>query len=334
MFSYFAQEDIDANTTLSSDSDDISVLLRRIENTVDPSFGMSRAKHWCFTLNNYTDVDYDRLSTLCEREGEVSYLVFGREVGDENQTPHLQGFISFASRLSFNTAKLHVGVTAHLEVARNVEKSIDYCKKDGDFLEFGEPPAGKGSRSDLDAFKDAVKEGMYNLKELRENHSEVYAKYTRFCLEYVNDHSPQRELPAHPLKDWQRDLNIILNQEPDDRSIYFLVDFVGNSGKTWFSHYYASLHKRVQVILPGKKADMAFVLDTGIRVLFVDAPRSKQGEFIQYDFLEDVKNGYVFSTKYESRVKSLGKVHVVVNMNEMPDLTKLSADRVKIIDIR
>lgn len=67
--------------------------------------------------------------------------------------------------------------------------------------------------------------------------------------------------------------------------------------------------------------------------MFVDAPRSKQGEFIQYDFLEDVKNGYVFSTKYESRVKTLDNVHVVVNMNETPDMSKLSADRYHIIDI-
>jgi hypothetical protein len=42
-------------------------------------------------------------------------------------------------------------------------------------------------------------------------------------------------------------------------------------------------------------------------------------QFLQYDFLEDVKNGFVFSHKDESQVKHLGKVHVVVMMNEMPD---------------
>ncbi len=128
-------------------------------------------------------------------------------------------------------------------------------------------------------------------------------------------------------------MNTALNLPANDRTITFLVDTVGNSGKTWFSHYYASLHANVQVLLPGKKADMAYALDSTIRVLFVDAPRSKQGEFIQYDFLEDVKNGYVFSPKYESRVKHLSKVHVVVNMNEMPDPHKLSHDRYNIIHV-
>jgi len=65
----------------------------------------------------------------------------------------------------------------------------------------------------------------------------------------------------------------------------------------------------------------------------MDAPRSKQGEYIQYDFLEEVKNGRVFCPKYESRMKRLGKCHVVVMMNEHPDLTKLSDDRYSIVTI-
>ena len=67
-------------------------------------------------------------------------------------------------------------------------------------------------------------------------------------------------------------------------------------------------------------------------VLF-DCPRSKQGEYIQYDFLEEVKNGYVFSGKYEPRIKRFKVPHVVVAMNEYPDMEKLSADRYNIITI-
>jgi len=74
-------------------------------------------------------------------------------------------------------------------------------------------------------------------------------------------------------------------------------------------------------------------LDTSIRVLFLDCPRSKQGDFIQYDFLENVKNGRIFSGKYESGMKYLDPVHIVVMMNEDPDLSKLSRDRPIIITI-
>jgi hypothetical protein len=294
----------------------------------DTYYSMSRARHWCFTLNNYSQQDVDRLLDLGE---QVDYIIFGREVA-ETGTRHLQGFVSFPNRKRLNQVK-HICGQAHYTVARHVQRSIEYCKKDGDFEERGDPPAGSGQRSDLDMFKDDVKNGNLNMSELREMHSDVFARYPGFCLAYINDHVPVPDIEAHPLRAWQEELNARLNGPADSRSIVFVVDSVGNSGKSWFAHYYASLHENVQVLQPAKKADMAFALQPLLRVLFIDAPRSKQGEFIQYDFLEDLKNGFVFSTKYESRVKRYPHLHVVVLMNEMPDLTKLSEDRYVIINL-
>jgi len=287
---------------------------------------MSRAKNWCFTLNNYTDADIERLKGL-ETEESVSYCIFGKEVG-ESGTPHLQGFVAFKVRKTLASAVAICG-QAHFSVARNVAQSIQYCKKDGDFTEVGEASVDtQGKRSDLELFKEEVAGGVLNLKDLRENHSDVFAKYPRFCLEYVQDHQPVPELPHHDLRPWQEQLFGELILEPDPRKIIFLVDIQGNSGKTWFSHHFVGTNVRpAQVLLPGKKADMAYALDSTTTVLFVDAPRSKQGEYLQYDFLEEVKNGYVFSSKYESRIKRLAGCHVVVSMNEEPDLTKLSFDR-------
>lgn len=289
------------------------------------------AKNWCFTLNNHTDEDVERLEGLGT---SVQYLVAGKEVG-ENGTPHLQGFVSLSSRKRLAYVKTLLGSNPHCEVARNVPASIQYCKKEGDFFEVGSIAAGSGSRSDIDAFKEDVKAGNLALKAIRELHSETYAKYPRFCHEYIRDNLAAVPIEAHPLREWQQQLNAALNHAADDRTITFCVDTTGNSGKTWFAHYYASLKDEgsVQVLQPGKKADMAYALQSTIRVLFIDAPRSKQGEFIQYDFLEDVKNGYVFSGKYESHVKTLNKCHVVVMMNEAPDLTKLSVDRYNIINL-
>jgi hypothetical protein len=134
---------------------------------------------------------------------------------------------------------------------------------------------------------------------------------------------------------WQVALVNKLEQPADRRKIIFVVDEIGNSGKSWFAHHYTQqMGETCQVMLPGRKQDMAFALRLGLKVLFLDAPRSKQGEFIQYDFLEDLKNGYVFSTKYESRSKNYEPMHVVVNMNEDPDRSKLSRDRYDVIHIR
>lgn len=294
---------------------------------------MSRALHWCFTVNNYTDANVDHVSSLVgEGGGDVTFVIFGKEVG-ESGTPHLQGFISFKTRKRLQQVQTLFGCNPHLEVSRNVPKSIAYCEKDSDVYEFGTRPCKAGARRDLDAFKEDVKAGMLDLKSIRDTHSEVYAKYTRFCLEYIQDNYPQKVMEDHELREWQEQLKTILDGEPDDRTVHFVVDETGNSGKTWFAHWYSQKHENCQVLLPGKKSDMAFALDSTIRVLFVDAPRSKQGDFIQYDFLEDCKNGYVFSNKYESRVKTLSKLHVVVNMNEFPDMGKLSEDRYNIIKV-
>ncbi len=286
---------------------------------------MSRGKNWCFTLNNYTSDDYDRLTQLVDKD-ECVYIIFGKEIGDSG-TPHLQGFIAFSKRVYMTDVKKRISRTAHFELARQVPESIEYCKKDGDVFESGVLPAGQGKRTDIDDFKLDVKGGLLNFKDIREKHSVVYAKYKSFVMEYVVDNSPQRTVPTYVLHEWQQDLLTKLDADPDDRTIQFVVDQTGNNGKTWFAHWYASKNTNCQVMCPGKRADMAYILRTDIRVLIMDAPRSKQGEFIQYDFLEDVKNGYVFSPKYESSVKSLQNLHLVVLMNEPPDLTKLSFDR-------
>jgi len=290
---------------------------------------MPGSKNWCFTLNNYTDADIDRIRSV-ESETSFSYCVFGKETGDSG-TPHLQGFICFKARKTLASLVALLG-QAHYTVARQIQNSIAYCKKDGDFTELGTPPAtSAGQRTDLEAFKEDVKQGNLVTKDLRELHSEVFAKYPRFCVEYILDHQPLPPIVHHALRPWQAELEHELFLPAHPRKIYFLVDVVGNSGKTWFAHQF--VRRNVcpsQVLLPGKKADMAFALDSTVRVLFIDAPRSKQGDYLQYDFLEEVKNGYVFSTKYESRMKTLSPCHVVVSMNEEPDLTKLSSDRYNI----
>jgi len=283
-------------------------------------------------MNNYTPADVDRLS---QPIAGVQYLIFGKEVAPDTGTPHLQGTVCFQSRKRLPQVVAILG-QCHCSLTRHLLQSIEYCKKEGDYIEWGTVPSqprNTGKRSDLDLFKESVKGGMYKLSELREAHSSVCAQYPRFVKEYLDDNTPQVCVEAHPLRQWQEDLNAILRRPPDPRSIIFVVDVRGNQGKSWFARYFCELHDDAQIIIPGKKADMAYVAREDARVFFFDAPRSKQGDFIQYDFLEELKNGYFFSPKYESRLKKLKTPHVVVCMNERPDMEKLSADRYHIITL-
>ena len=294
----------------------------------------SHAKNWFLTVPNYTAEDESFFQNL-EYGDVVSYAIVGKEEG-EGGLLHLQCVVIFTKRMYFNNVKSFFALSTecHLEICRNVKHSIIYCKKEGDFTEYGKIPDNKsGQRNDLEDFKLKVNSGVFDINTLIEEHSEVFARYYRFALTYIDLKKPIREPEHHELSAWQSTMYELLNYPPNDRTIYFIVDVDGNNGKTWFAHHYCFTHPYCQVIPPGKKNDMVFALQENITVLFLDCPRSKQGDFIQYDFLEEVKNGYIFSPKYESRVKRLNKCHVVVLMNEKPDLTKLSEDRYHVIEI-
>lgn len=94
---------------------------------------------WCFTINNPVSADDEALEKLAASEQRL-YLVVGNEVGAEG-TPHKQGYVVFSRAWRFKRLQKFFNGRAHLEVARGSSlQASNYCKKDGDFLEFGECP--------------------------------------------------------------------------------------------------------------------------------------------------------------------------------------------------
>lgn len=117
----------------------------------------TKARNFCFTINNWTDDDVEFLKTV-----DCEYMIYGKEVGDEG-TPHLQGYVIFKNQRSVKgIVKILRG---HISVAKgNIKQNISYCSKDGDVTEHGTRPlsveGGKaGKRSDIDLVKEMVKEG-------------------------------------------------------------------------------------------------------------------------------------------------------------------------------
>lgn len=296
-----------------------------------------KARFWSFTLNNPKDDEVVALRKILNEQTQVRYAIFGKEVGESNATPHLQGYVAFKSQKTFNVAKTLIGERSHIEKAKgNEEQNVVYCsKEDTNAEEFGSRHRSKGRRTDLECFKSDVKDGEFNLKTLRESHSEVMAKYERFCNSYIRDNLPKPELKVHVLRLWQVRLKCILDLEPNDRTVVFVVDPKGNAGKSWFAKWWLREHEETKdsmILRPTKHADMAYALQPIMRVLFLDCTR-KQIEYLPYTFMEECKDGLVFSNKYESCIKEYPPMHVVVLMNENPDKTALSEDRYLIIDL-
>lgn len=64
----------------------------------------TRSRGWCFTINNYTELDVAQVKAL---EEPSSAIIAGYEVAPTTGTPHIQGYVYFLNQRSF----IHIAVT-------------------------------------------------------------------------------------------------------------------------------------------------------------------------------------------------------------------------------
>lgn len=113
---------------------------------------MSKARSYCFTLNNYTADDLELIKQL-----KYKFIIIGDEVG-ESGTPHLQGYVSFNSSTSFKTVK-DAMPKAHIEASKGTpQQNISYCSKQNVLFRDGEEPK-MGKRTDLDDIREVIQNG-------------------------------------------------------------------------------------------------------------------------------------------------------------------------------
>nr|QKI28982.1 Rep [Forsythia suspensa CRESS virus] len=297
---------------------------------------MSRGVRWVFTINNYSDDELSRLERLGRDLGGsgLNYLCYGREVG-ESGTPHLQGYCILSSRRHLAGVRSLISERGHFEISRGTpQQASDYCKKGGDFFEFGNLPTRRQPTTISD-FCNWLRtlDHFPTEREMANQYPNLWIRYQSKLVDLATHILPRTILEDGNLRGWQVALEQDLLEDPDDRSILFYVDAEGGTGKSWFCRYMLSKYENVQVLSSGKRDDLAFCVDVTKTIFLFNVPRGGM-EFLQYTILEQLKDRVVFSPKYWSQTKILlKKCHVVVFCNEPPDNSKMSADRVKIINI-
>lgn len=140
--------------------------------------------------------------------------------------------------------------------------------------------------------------------------------------------------------EWQTSLLADLAKPPDDRTIHWIWEPTGCSGKTALAKHLCITRPREVLFLSGKGADIKYGIQAVMRdkdpwvpkVCIFHYTRSVE-DFVSYDALEAIKDGIFFSTKYESGMVVFDSPHVVVFANFPPDQHKLSADRWRITNI-
>lgn len=159
----------------------------------------------------------------------------------------------------------------------------------------------------------------------------------RYCSKdgaaiYSPDLRPPRQIKLiDPDKvEWQSNLVNILDQEPDDRTIYWYWDPIGNKGKSALAKWLCV--KKDALIVAGKAADMKYAVAQKTQksgypnIIIMDLPRSME-QYTSYAGIEEIKNGCFCSTKYESGMVLGPCPHVVVFSNWEPDTSQMSEDR-------
>jgi len=166
----------------------------------------------------------------------VTYCVFGREVG-ENGTRHLQGYLELSSRLRINQVKNLLGTQrVHLEMRRGTAtQASEYCKKDGDFEEFGElSQNGQGHRSDLDLLQQSLIQGQ-SLSYISQEHFSSFIKYQRGIQAFRNIHDLKRTWICSVIVYWGRTgtgkTHSVIDNLHDINDIYI------HPGGQWFDGY-------------------------------------------------------------------------------------------------
>lgn len=196
---------------------------------------MSRGKNWMFTLNNYTAAEEAFIQSLPSSDPDVIWLTYGRELGEQTGTPHLQGYLCLARRLRLQQLRQKLP-RCHLEIRRGSHADAKrYCQKDADFEEHGvEPESGQGTRTDLETLKNSLDNGL-PLRDIADAHFATFLRYNKGIKLYVNLNARSRDWVTSVVVYWGRTgagkTRAVYENLPNPNSLYT------HPGGPWFDGY-------------------------------------------------------------------------------------------------
>lgn len=313
--------------------------------TRDERFKM-KARRWVFTWNNYTDINVQELVSLTAKD--CDYIIFGFEKGDEG-TKHIQGYVDFSCPLAGTTVKNRLDPIAKKASGISIdhafksrEHNATYCSKEdtGDleaielygvkFFELIFKEKKQGQRSDWHKMRDFIKDEP-DFEKFADEYPEAAIKYQSGIKGMINgvvtaqfEEIAKNEFKDIKLQDWQEKLAKYLEYDPDPRKIIWIYDKTGNKGKTFMADYLSATRKAA-IFENAATKDIAHAWK-GENIVVFDFARTIETR-LNYQIIESIKNGRVFSAKYDSTSKRFPKPHVVCFANWPPNCEAMSKDR-------
>ena len=249
---------------------------------------ISPAKYWTFTWNNYPENWQEIL--VPGFQGSNNFYGMQPEIGEDDGTPHIQGWVEFGTKI--RPLSLGLPVQIHWEKMKGtVEDNIKYCSK------------------------ETTKDGEY-----------ITNKRKRISMECTDDDIIQYD----DLYQWGKDLvNMTKDCLPDkkERSIYWYWSEAGQMKKTETARYLVHHHDAV-VVQGGRKHVLAVTYKHPAPIYILTVPRTDEG-YVSYSSIELIKDALymsAFGTEATGMVNRK-KPWVIVMANFEPQKEALSEDR-------
>lgn len=130
---------------------------------------------------------------------------------------------------------------------------------------------------------------------------------------------------------WQKQLMDLIEEEPDERSIHWIINTEGNVGKSKFGKA-MGVYRNALMITFGSYGDLVSLINNyqELDAYIIDLPRTKPSDCSMkdiYTLIEALKNGYIINTKYQATKIDMDPPHVIVFSNHPPDKSCLTEDR-------
>lgn len=137
------------------------------------------SRSFVFTINNHTFGDLLYCIRMMESQPTLRYQCFGFEHEDEG-TPHIQGYLYFSSVTTVDRIRADMP-RARFEPARGTcTQNQVYTSKEGDWYEFGDPPAQ--GRASFDKIEAVMKNPESNFQ--------LFTQYRKSFNEYKSSIAP------------------------------------------------------------------------------------------------------------------------------------------------
>ena len=210
-----------------------------------------RGVRWTFTINNYMEHEWQAMEQIASgnypRIDLIRYLVAEQEVGNQNNTPHIQGYFEISERMRCNEL-LHTFpflTRAHLEIAKGTRlQNKAYCTKEqpANAVEYKAPheKEPKSGQQSYQLLAESIKEG-HNIIDIFEENPRLALLHRNAIIAMTTDYR-QTTLKTGPYHLVLKKKNLWIWGEPGTGKSYFaesrqMTTYIKNSNKWWDGYH-------------------------------------------------------------------------------------------------